>query len=310
MNRIMIIVRWCAFLCLAAACGEGEKTGAEPEGKIVKVKLAAATDELSSISRYTTAMDSEQENMINDVWVIQYNAEGIIYPTSTKHYRENAEGERVVSSFEVELATMAHSTVCVVVNLDPGKVDAVRNWPSRLSVFKEEVADLSPWVKSDLSGHLATSSQGIYMSGFYEGPITSETTSINVVLGRLLARVEVNVTNNTGDDLTGMKFALENLVTKARWYPGLHANIGHPHEWYINGEETIGDVENGARVTRYYYTGGNIPDSEEYITKLIITADGGREASGYLRNDPPNVTEDPDNDLHRNNSYTFNLVLK
>lgn len=303
MKKKLHIIVW-ALGCLMglsglAGCQQDDLSPFAEEGKKVNVSLSLGT--LSFDGTDTRAMaphTPEVENLINDIWVLQFNERGILLDTKTKYFPRKGEAGMYVENFEVELITASNSTVCIVANTN----DPNLSWPNNLPTFQQRLIDIQ--ASNDLSKR-----DRIPMCGYWMGDV-SEETKLSALLSRMITRINLVINNETGAELSGLTVSLENVPTKAYVYP--RTNQGAlPDDAYTT--ETFSDtfsegIPAGESQQFYYYIAPNICTSPEKATKATITS-GGKIWSVTLGNDSPE-TSNRNYSLYANNYYTFTLNLK
>ena len=240
----------------------------------------------------------EVENLIHDIWVLQFNNRGVLLNTETKYYPREGKGNLVVEDFEVGLIAAQGSTVCLVVNT--GNADLV--WPNNLPDFQQMLLDIR--ASNDLSER-----DRMPMCGYWMGDVTGAQT-LSVMLCRMMTRINLVVNNETEEELTDLTVTLSNVPTQAYVYPSIN-QTALPAEAYTKAEFSdtfTGTIAAGASQQFYYYMAPNICTDETMATKATITS-GDKEWSVTLGTDSPN-TADRDYALYANNYYTFTLNLK
>ena len=175
-------------ICLFAlsACTSHEQMDQE-EG-IVKVSMgltsASFTDD-DATTRAEQPMAPDYENLISNLWILQFDREGIL--TGSEH--KVLPTPVLNTTLEGIALRTGRGTVCVVGNLADGEIAA---WPDNLSGFKSLVVDMG-WLKE------RNTDRNVCLFGYYEGEIAAGTTAVNVVLGRLVCRLNIAVSAKTAD---------------------------------------------------------------------------------------------------------------
>ena len=164
-------------ICLFAlsACTSHEQMDQE-EG-IVKVSMgltAASFTDDDATTRAEQPMAPDYENLISNLWILQFDREGIL--TGSEH--KVLPTPVLNTTLEGIALRTGRGTVCVVGNLADGEIAA---WPDNLSGFKSLVVDMG-WLKE------RNTDRNVCLFGYYEGEIAAGTTAVNVVLGRLVGR--------------------------------------------------------------------------------------------------------------------------
>lgn len=307
MKKKLHIIVW-ALGCLMglsglAGCQQDDLSPLAEEGKKVNVSLSLGT--LSFDGTDTRAMaphTPEVENLINDIWVLQFNERGILLDTKTKYFPRKGEAGMYVEDFEVELITARNSTVCIVANTNNPNL----SWPNNLPTFQQLLIDIK--ASNDLSKR-----DRIPMCGYWMGDVR-EGTKLSALLSRMITRINLVINNETGTELSGLTVSLENVPTEAYVYP--RTNQGAlPDDAYTT--ETFSDTfSEGIPADEsqqfYYYIAPNICTGSEKATKATITSTSGDKTKTWsvtLGNDSPE-TSNRNYSLYANNYYTFTLNLK
>ena len=304
MKKKLHIIVW-ALGCLMglsglAGCQQDDLSPLAEEGKKVNVSLSLGT--LSFEGTDTRAMaphTPEVENLINDIWVLQFNERGILLDTETKYFPREGEAGMYVEDFEVELITASNSTVCIVANTNNPNL----SWPNNLPQFQQLLIDIQ--ASNDLSKR-----DRIPMCGYWMGNV-SEGTKLSALLSRMITRINLVINNETDAELSGLTVSLENVPTKAYVYP--RTNQGALPDDAYTTTETFSDtfsegIPAGESQQFYYYIAPNICTDSDKATKATITS-GGKTWSVTLGNDSPE-TSNRNYSLYANNYYTFTLNLK
>ena len=129
-------------ICLFAlsACTPHEQMDQE-EG-IVKVSMgltAASFTDDDATTRAEQPMAPDYENLISNLWILQFDREGIL--TGSEH--KVLPTPVLNTTLEGIALRTGRGTVCVVGNLADGEIAA---WPDNLSGFKSLVVDMG-WLK-------------------------------------------------------------------------------------------------------------------------------------------------------------------
>lgn len=195
MKKKLHIIVW-ALGCLMglsglAGCQQDDLSPLAEEGKKVNVSLSLGT--LSFEGTDTRAMaphTPEVENLINDIWVLQFNERGILLDTETKYFPREGEAGMYVEDFEVELITASNSTVCIVANTNNPNL----SWPNNLPQFQQLLIDIQA------SNNLSKRDR-IPMCGYWMGNV-SEGTKLSALLSRMITRINLVINNETDAELT------------------------------------------------------------------------------------------------------------
>ena len=304
MKKKLHIIVW-ALGCLMglsglAGCQQDDLSPLAEEGKKVNVSLSLGT--LSFEGTDTRAMaphTPEVENLINDIWVLQFNERGILLDTETKYFPREGEAGMYVEDFEVELITASNSTVCIVANTNNPNL----SWPNNLPQFQQLLIDIQ--ASNDLSKR-----DRIPMCGYWMGDV-SEETKLSALLSRMITRINLVINNETDAELSDLTVSLEHVPTKAYVYP--RTNQGALPDDAYTTTETFSDtfsegIPAGESQQFYYYIAPNICTDSDKATTATITS-GDKTWSVTLGNDSPE-TSNRNYSLYANNYYTFTLNLK
>ena len=237
------------------------------------------------------------ENLIYDVWILQYDKMGLLIDKGTAHERATSSGS-LTATVTTTFAVGEGNTICVLANLDNGNASAARTWPQTLNEFRTScnVIDLS----SDIDGANAGTLEDMPMFGYWEGGISVETNNVQVSLGRMLTRINLVINNQSGSTQTVE--SMSNVSKKVYVFPDVdHAAL--PDDAYMPVEINR-DVASGKTAELYFYMAPNFTAGEEKATKLNI---GGKTV--ILSNGAP--SDSPrDFNLYHNSNYTFTINVK
>ena len=257
---------------------------------------ASFTDD-DATTRAEQPMAPDYENLISNLWILQFDREGIL--TGSEH--KVLPTPVLNTTLEGIALRTGRSTVCVVGNLADGEITA---WPDNLSGFKSLVVDMG-WLKE------RNTDRNVCLFGYYEGEIAAGTTAVNVVLGRLVCRLNIAVSAKTAGIFSNVKIQLQKAQTKGYLFPSdvyLSPEGGgdYTEEVVIGADKVLGT----APLYRYYYMAENVTegtDSGERTRLQIKAKKGGAE---YTKAIDLGRSDIHDYSLRRNNNYTFNIVLE
>ena len=270
--------------------------GVVEEGIPVSVSVNLGTSPFSMDTRASDSHTYEVENLIYDIWVIQFNNRG--QRIGSEYFPREGLAGQFIENFEVGLVTAMGYTVCLVVNTE----DASLHWPDNLPDFQETMFDVKANNELDRTR--------IPMCGYWKGDVSGNMQELTVLLSRMMARINLVVNNGTGETLGDLEVELGNVPTMAYVYPMVDHEI-LPETAYLEG--SFADVlpeglADGASETFYHYIAPNICGSEEFATTVKITS-GDREWNVTLGTNSPDTAERIYT-LYANNYYTFTLNLK
>lgn len=286
----MLIFAAAVFLC--AAC---ESRVELPEPETVEVTLSLCG---TPLAKADSPLIPDVENLIYDVWILQYDKMGLLIDKGTSHARASSPGS-LTATVTTTFATGEGNTICVLANLDRGNASAERTWPQTLTEFKTStsVVDLAADIDAANAGTLTD----MPMFGYWEGDISVETNNVQVSLGRMLTRVNLVVNNNSSSEIS--LTSLSKVSTKVYAFP----DVNHdplPADAY--NEIAVGQsLAAGASKELYYYMAPNFTEGAENATVLNITK-GGETKTTILSNGAP--SDSPrDYNLYHNSNYTFTI---
>lgn len=308
-KQIVFATLLAGFASCTHSDAEWMETFEEEEGVIVNLNVSSIESQEIGQMRSTSPLSPEKENLIYDIWVFQYDAQGILRERFTQRFRETAaSGVLKLTPFSARLAPLKNCTVCMVANLNPGVENPPAPWPGTWAQFLEAHTTIS---YSDIPGEsgLPDIEKGLYMFGCYHGDISgsAETpTVINIALGRMLSRLNLTVTNETGVNLSNFKVTIENVVTKAYFYPRTENPIFSTGD-LTSFTSSLSSMDSKTSKTLYYYVAPNIdPASDEETRIKVESQKNGAQVSATvsLGGSLGNTT------INRNNNYTISLRLK
>lgn len=292
MKRLIIAI---SILLIACAC---EEIVVENDLKTTHVTLSlSGTPQLKADS----PLIPDVENLIYDVWILQYNDKGLLIDAGTSHERKTNPGA-LVAPVTATLAVLDNCTICVLANIDRGRPDAMRTWPQTLTEFKTSAEILAEDIRDDIMAANSSTLTDMPMFGYWEGNITANDENIQVSLGRMLTRINLVINNESGSECTAT--SISNLAVKGYAFP----DINHdplPASAYIETFEINESIGAGKSRELYFYSAPNFTDGESRATKLNFS--NGK--SVILSNGAPS-TENRDYNLYHNSNYTFTINIK
>lgn len=309
-----------ALILLAVGCSGSQQFNPEiTEDNIVIVPavVGASEYECDDATKSLIPYIPDVENLIYDIWVVQYSSRGVLLPRSTYHYRTDAAGSLVVDnvywsdSSESGFALVESDepcTVCFIANMG----DNVPQWPDNIFSFKEI---MMPILSTDYSEELTRTP----MCGYYHGPVTHGM-RVNVSLGRMITRLNIVVSNQTGEDMTDLLISIDNAPRYAHLYPNTSLTPLNPAEEDKRNYSDGGiSLSAGESINVYYYIAPNLY-GEEWPTTIWTTCNvGGVPMKGAMilgdtppdssenTSFPPEVNTKRDLRLYPNNQYTFTI---
>lgn len=297
--RTMKYILLCLLACVWTGCGQTEMPSNVHMGKEVRVRLSLGMLPAEETNARASAPHlPEVENLIYDIWVLQFNENGILLNTDTKYYPREGESGLYVEDFEATLIAAQNSTVCLVVNTNAPAI----SWPNNFPAFQRMLLDVE--ASNDLSLR-----DRMPMCGYWQGDVTGDGQVLSALLCRMMTRINLVVNNQTGAALEGGTIALENVPTKAYVYPRINQEA-LPDDAYTSESfsDSFASIASEASQEFYYYIAPNICSGEDHATKVTVTS-GGKTWSVTLGTSAPDEA-DRIYTLYANNYYTFTLNLK
>lgn len=289
MKRLCII-----FLILSAmvSCGQMSLDD-EPETVEVVLSLNGAP-----LAKADSPLIPDVENLIYDVWILQYDKMGLLIDKGTSHERASSSGS-LTATVTTTFAVGDGNTICVLANLDRGDASAVRTWPQSLTEFKTscDVVDLS----ADIDAANAGSLTDMPMFGYWEGDISYKDNNVQISLGRMLTRINLVINNQSSSAHT--LTSVSNVSKMVYAFPDVfHADLSaEAYEEIAIGHE----VTAGATEELYFYMAPNFTTDAAHATKVNIN---GKDPV-ILSNGSPSDTP-RDYNLYHNSNYTFTINIK
>lgn len=288
MKRLSII-----FL-IVFAMTSCEQVCVDDEPKTVEVVLSLSG---APLAKADSPLIPDIENLIYDVWILQYDKMGLLIDKGTAHERATSSGS-LTATVTTTFAVGEGNTICVLANLDKGNASAARTWPQTLNEFKTScnVIDLS----SDIDAANAGTLEDMPMFGYWEGDISVETNNVQVSLGRMLTRINLVINNQSGS--TQNVTSMSNVSKKVYVFPDVdHAAL--PDDAYMTVDINR-DVASGKTAELYFYMAPNFTAGEDKATTLKIG-----DKTVILSNGAP--SDSPrDFNLYHNSNYTFTINVK
>lgn len=316
----MKITAYISIITLLLICGCSRFADLQnEEGQMVIVPISAGISayENDAATKGLAPYIPDVENLIHDVWVVQYSSRGVLLPRSTFHYRTTGNGVLEWNGMTYEESTgqgiaLIESdepcTVCFIANMG----ENVPQWPDNIYTFREI---MMPVLDSDPSVALTK----IPLCGYYHGPV-KHGNAVNVSLGRMITRLNIVVNNLTGKDITDLSVAITNAPRYAHIYPNTEITQFNGNENTTREQRDAGmSLEAGSSKNLYYYMAPNLYANAWPTTLWTKCNVGGVAMEGglILGDTPPTESEvsiyppeaDPSRDLrlYPNNQYTFTI---
>ncbi|MEY8688110.1 hypothetical protein AB9N12_18980 [Bacteroides sp. AN502(2024)] len=371
--------RWLACMAVAlllAACTADDEYAVKDESTVVypEIHLGVSDMTMTAVSRAADPMSPDEEKYIETLAVFEFDNEGMhIKGPTTYHFIDflagtvdgsSGVGDIQKTEFGVVETTLKDiafekytgGTICLVANVLEDSVLAFyekyrepEQTYGRMTLDKFKTWTLPFQYKEIPKGTYNESTAGhledMYMFGYYEGPIDSESDesskpeNIRVDLGRLASRLDITVVNETGGDLDKrLGYHFDNVCKSAYFFPikmGVPPTFGAGQTRTVicSGDEPVeGDTEeykivprtfkNGASHTRYFYVAAHSAKGEEDATKLHLfydrkivdddTTDDSKSIRVPMCNVHPSEADKVTNgySLSRNTRYHFTIRLR
>lgn len=306
---------------LFTACEKDDFAGGKQQnGEPVTVSLNIGKQTTRGL-KAANEMEPEKENLIYDIWLLQYNSLGQLAAATgvdkRQHLRVGEEGVTLISDLQVTLQASEASTIFLIANLGDSPLENNAQWPEDLESFKMlsiPIDYLSVPSGDDKDGHV----NKIGLFGQYTGPVANGM-DINFSLNRLITRVKLNITPSS-EMSDPVVIKLENVRSRINIYP-----TPTPFQSKGNTEEEI-RADRAANFTTfsktlpglsvggtilYFYMGENINPSPDNATKLSVT-NNGKVYTALLGAEKPEASEPSTRNLslERNSKYDFDINLK
>lgn len=198
-DKLTKYILLCLLVCIGTGCEQTEMPGNAEIGKEVNVRFSLGM--LPAEGTDTRASDPhvpEVENLIYDIWVLQFNENGILLDTETKYYPREGESGLFVENFKATLIAAQNSTVCLVVNTNNPTI----SWPNNFPAFQRMLLDVQ--ASNDLSRR-----DRMPMCGYWQGNVNGDGQVLSALLCRMMTRINLVVNNQTGDALADGTVRLE-----------------------------------------------------------------------------------------------------
>lgn len=362
----------CAGVALMlVSCNADEPLPLIEEGAVVypTLNIGVSTMEMAAVSRASAPMSPDMEKYVKTIAVFEFDKEGLHDKGDhTYHFIDfingtvdGVTGVGDVDSTEygivettlngLSFEAREEGTICLVANVTQADVDTLYEKfhdtgqsATRLTLtnFKKwslkfkYVESTSEVYDESTTGHL----EEMYMFGYYYGPIVpAEAGQISVDLGRLASRLDITITNDTGEALEKrFGYHFDNVCEYAYFFPIMSSmpptiHAGLARTVVCAGDEPVeGDNEEYEIVprtfpdkgvhTRYYYVAAHSADSLSNATTLHlfydrrivddVAGDYSNSVTVPLCNVHPDHAAGVKNgySLSRNTRYHFTIHLK
>lgn len=355
---------------LSAACVRDEGMAPEGESHVVYPEIHVGVSELTmnEMSRATSPMDPDEEKYIRTMAIFEFDNEGMHENgPNTYHFIDFVKGTvddvygvgdvdstefGVVETTLRGLSLEAYSDgmICIVANVNKDQVDefydlyrepgqtygrmTFNNFQTWALPFEYKETESGVYDES-VSGHIET----MYFFGYYEGNIDpASPESISIDLGRLASRLDITISNETGETIDKrFGYHFDNVCDSAYFFP-IKSRL--PHMSPVGRSRTVvctgvSDPLAGTVVTpvpevfkadtthtRYFYVAAHSAKDFSEATKLHLFYNHrivDDDPSGYIGgvkipmcNVHPSEAADVVNgySLSRNTRYHFTIRLR
>jgi len=288
----IVMKRLCILFMTVFALVSCEQRLVDDDPEIVEVTLTLSG---APLAKADSPLIPDVENLIYDVWILQYDKMGLLIDIGTSHARETDSGS-LTAKVTTTFAVGEGNTICVLANLDRGDASAVRTWPQTLTEFKTScnVVDISDDIVAANDGTLTD----MPMFGYWEGDISNVDNNVQVSLGRMLTRINLVINNKTASAV--YVTSITNASKKAYAFPDVnHEPLPDGAYYDITLNQSV--AAKGAKEL-YFYTAPNFTDGTANATALNITGKSPVILSNGSRSDDPR-----DYNLYHNSNYTFTI---
>lgn len=299
-KNLLYIITASIFL---ASCNTNEDLLSIPETvaieETVTVQINSQIPDISVETRSSDPLDVAIENPMYSLWLLHYSSEGALINNDTERILNQTDDQGLLSySFSKNLTLQNNETtgtICLIANIGSS---LPTNLGNTLESLRKATIDL-PIQSNGLPSKM-------YMFGYYQGELRRSNQAINISMGRMLSRLDVILTNNTGKILQNVSVSIENASIKSHYFPTEVANDRYYST--INHDSSF----NLARKTTkncYFFTGENINPVKDKVTTLVVKVSSGTTYRIPLSGNKPDENND-NYSIYRNNFYTFNINLK
>ena len=187
-DKLTKYILLCLLACIGTGCEQTDTLSNAEIGKEVNVRFSLGMLPAEGTGTRASAPHvPEVENLIYDIWVLQFNENGILLDTETKYYPREGESGLFVENFKATLIAAQNSTVCLVVNTNEPDI----SWPNNLPAFQRMLLDVQ--ASNDLSRR-----DRMPMCGYWQGNVTGDGQKLSALLCRMMTRINLVVNNQTG----------------------------------------------------------------------------------------------------------------
>jgi hypothetical protein len=271
-------------------------------------------------TRAKAPLATDCENLIYDLWLLQYTDEGnYALLASAEHLRTTVGADGGTTSITFSASLLARqSYLCVVANRggNSQNFSTLFDAGADTTLYQTYAGYCEAMVGLDLPSFNDGTATRMLMGGYWAGTPT-DGQQLTVPLSRLMTRLNVTIENNTGtafliDEEARTDNALEVSITNAPRMVYLYPSVAHSALSEADYTTLTPDkiqLAKGAKTTLYYYVAPNFCDQADRATTLNLrTADNNHTASIVLGTDAPG-TDNRNLNLYPNTTYNFTITL-
>ncbi|MBQ8838590.1 MAG: DUF4906 domain-containing protein [Bacteroidales bacterium] len=305
MKRITIYI---FFILSVLSCQEKPETPIDAQEPVLTtVSINIGTADESAKANFPLIPDVE--NLIHDVWVIQFSERGVLYTGVDRFYRTSGEDGARFLTLEAQVMS-GKSTICLMANLKKVNFNVTAlqaGLPDNLPQFKSTLLDMTSLLNSINTDN---SPSAIPMFGYWEGTIgtgspTLGGNNLNVTLGRMLCRVNLTIANRSAATLKQLTFT--NASRQVYYFPQI-SSAALPASAYCTYNYGL-NLPTGTAATIYFYWAPNFCYGEEKATKMTFTDESGKSYSCYVTNSSTSE-ENCDYNMYHNCNYTITVAIQ
>lgn len=299
---------------LLTACADGDEETALPaETHDITLRLNCrfadrATD--STLTRSRMAHAVYYENVINDLFALQFDADGICraYSPFTAVLGSMTE----VDDYAITLnnisayAQNAQNTLYVFCNFGE---DVYTDLTTRYTELTRSILQKETFSLYDFRELAANESHRTFLPacGIYKGAVT-DGMRLDVILGRYLARVTLSLKAAADDTFTNLTVGMHNAPNRLQYIPADSSAAYNGTTFFTDGEmqdqSVISSLTTSGVVNRYFYVGENLYTDADLQTQIYIT--GSKKGTAFTKLLPLSTT----GLVYRNTNYELELVLE
>ena len=273
------------FVLLTACSKESEQEDKIYTPVSVNIDLGVSAMEGNTVqSRAEEIMSPVEENPIRSLAIFQFDKEeqhdrklNYRYLNFVDDSTPTGVLNTTLDGLKLDYQGGNLTTICLVANVSEEEVDKfyeesmieggssdrlelfqLKEWQLELNyVYQEEG-------KKDTQGHI----ERMYMFGYYRGTLKEGTNDLKIMLGRLVARLDITLEAVDESITEKVEFHLDNVSTKAYVFPGDKGVEGGENRYFNTKFEN--GISSGSKETRYFYVAGHSAEEAEEATTLHL----------------------------------------